>query len=190
MTRDSKECSIMSMETKRPGPEAQRTPGENYEHSDANVRDILKSGLWLAAILFVVFIAMRWTFSMMGKMTPMGSPASPFGDTRVMPPAPRLQVDPQLELKNYCTSQVQSLTSYAWEDSRAGIVQIPVDRAIDLLVEHPLPARAAAEAPAGVESKSAVMPTPADVTGPCGYVAERAAKDAAAAEEAGKPEKK
>jgi hypothetical protein len=190
MTRDSKECSIMSMETKPPGAEAHRTPGENYEHSDANVKEILKSGLWLAVILFVVFVAMRWTFGAMGKMTPMGEPASPFEDTRMMPPAPRLQVDPQLELHNYCASQVQSLTTYGWKDSRSGIVQIPVDRAIDLLVERPLPARTAGNGGADANSQLAVTPPAADVTGPCGYLAEQDARQAAAAEEAGRPEEK
>jgi hypothetical protein len=190
MTRDFKESSIMSMETKRPGQEAHRTPEENYEHSDANVSEILKSGLWLAMILLVVFVAMRWTFRVMGKMTPMGEPASPFENARVMPPAPRLQVDPQLELHRYCASQVQSLTTYGWKDSQRGIVQIPVDRAIDLLVEHPLPARAAGSVPSGANSQVAVTPPAADVTGPCGYMAAQDAKDAAAAEEAGKPEEK
>ena len=180
----------MSMETKRPGQEAHRTPEENYEHSDASVSGVLKSGFWLALILFAVFVSMRWTFSAMGKMTPMGTPASPFEDTRVMPPAPRLQVDPQLELHTYCASQVQSLTSYEWKDSRAGVVQIPVDRAIELMVEHPLPARAAGIVPAGVNSQVQVTPPAPDVTGPCGYLTEHDAEQAAAAEEAGKPEKK
>ena len=180
----------MSMETKRPGQEAHRTPEEDYEHSDADVGSVLKSALWLGAILVVVFLGIRWTFTTMGKMTPMGEPASPFENTRELPPAPRLQVDPQLELRNYCVGQVQSLTSYGWKDSQAGIVQIPVDRAIDLLVEHRLPARAADSAPARVEPPVAVMPPDADVTGPCGYIAERDAKEAAAAEEAGKPEEK
>jgi hypothetical protein len=180
----------MSMETKRPGQEAQRTPEESYEHSDANVSGVLKSGVWLAVLLVVVFFGVRWTFTAMGKMTPMGEPASPFENAREMPPAPRLQVDPQLELRNYCVGQVQSLTSYGWKDSQAGIVQIPVDRAIDLLVEHPLPARATGSAPVTANSPVPVLPTAADMTGPCGYIAERDAKEAAAAEEAGKPEEK
>jgi hypothetical protein len=190
MTRDSKERSSMNTETKSPGQEPRRTPEENYEHSDANVSGILKSGLWLAVIIFVVFVAMRWTFSTMGKMTPMGAPASPFENAREMPPAPRLQVDPQMELHNYCAGQVQSLTTYEWKDTQAGIVQIPVDRAIDLMVEHPLAARAAGSVPTGVNSQVAIEPSAADVTGPCGYLTEHDAEQAAAAEEAGKPEKK
>lgn len=180
----------MSMEIKRPGQEAHRTPDENYEHSDADVRGVLKVGFWLAILLVVVFVSMRWTFGIMGRMTPMGAPASPFDDARVMPPAPRLQVDPQLEITNYCTGQVQTLTSYGWKDSQAGIVQIPVDRAIDLLVEHPLPARSGGDVPVTANSEPAILPAGADTTGPCGYVAAHAAEEKAAAEEAGKPEEK
>jgi len=176
----------MSMETKRPGQEAHRTPEENYEHSDASVSGVLKSGIWLAAILVVVSLSMRFTFHKMSEMTPMGGPASPFEDARQMPPAPRLQVDPQTELRDYCASQVQSLTTYGWKDSQAGIVQIPVDRAIDLMVEHPLPARAAGNVPAGVNPQVSVTPPAADFSGQCGYIAERDAEKAKAAEEAGK----
>src|SRR5271155_5041252 len=142
MTRALKERCIMSMETKRPGPEGQRTPEENYEHSDADVRGIGKSAIWLAVLLIVVFVAMRWTFNKMSEMEPMGAAASPFVDSRQMPPAPRLQVDPQKEISDYCATQAASLNSYGWKDSKAGIVQIPVDRAFGLMGGHPLPARA------------------------------------------------
>src|ERR1700722_5282770 len=149
MTRALKERSIMSMETKRPGPEGQRTPEENYEHSDAHVGGIGKSAIWLAVLLVVVFVAMRWTFNQMSEMEPMGAAASPFVDSRQMPPAPRLQVDPQKEISDYCATQAASLNSYGWEDSKAGIGQVPVDRAIDLMVEHPLPGGGGGEGAGG-----------------------------------------
>jgi len=180
----------MSMETKRPGQEAHGTPEENYEHSDASVGGVLKSAVWLAVLIFLVFVAMRWTFTKMSEMTPMGTAASPFKNERQMPPAPRLQVDPQTELLNYCSSQVESLTTYGWKDSQAGIVQIPVDRAIDLMVEHPLPARAGGNVPAGANAQVAVTPAAADFSGQCGYLAERAAKQKAAAEEVENESKK
>jgi hypothetical protein len=187
MTRALKERSIMSMETKRPGPEAQRTPEENYEHSDANVGGVLKSAIWLAALLVVVFLSMRWTFNKMSEMEPMGAAASPFVDSRQMPPAPRLQVDPQKEISDYCATQAASLNSYGWKDSKAGIVQIPVDRAIDLMVEHPLPARAGGDVPSGVNPLPSMIPPVADVSGQCGYVTARD-EAKAAAEEEGKKE--
>jgi hypothetical protein len=182
MTRALKERSIMSMETKRPGPEAQRTPEENYEHSDANVGGVLKSAIWLAALLVVVFLSMRWTFNKMSEMQPMGAAASPFTDSRQMPPAPRLQVDPQKEIHDYCAAQAASLNSYGWKDSRAGVVQIPVDRAIDLLVQHPLPAREGGNAQSGVNPQTSVIPPVADVSGQCGYLTAHDEAQAAAEE--------
>ena len=39
------------------------------------------------------------------------------------------------------------LDSYAWVDQPRGVVRIPIDRAIDLLVAHPPPSRAASGVP-------------------------------------------
>jgi hypothetical protein len=105
----------------------------------------------------------------MSEMIPEGEAASPLENARQMPPAPRLQVEPQGELSDYCNGQMKSLEGYSWRDSKAGIVQIPVDRAIDLMVEHPLPARAAGEVLSGVDAKVPVTPAAADVSGQCGY---------------------
>ena len=179
----------MSMETKRPGPEGQRTPEQNYEHSDASVGGVIKAGAWLALLLAVVFLGMRWTFNQMSEMAPMGTAAAPFTDSRQMPPAPLLQVDPQKEIHDYCAAQAASLNSYAWRDSKAGIVQIPVDRAIELMVEHPLPAREGGNVPSGGNAQASTPPV-ADVSGQCGYLTAHDEAQAAAAEEAGDEGKK
>jgi hypothetical protein len=178
----------MSMETKRPtGPHS--APGDNYEKTDANVKGILMSGFWLAVILVVVFLAMWKTFYVMGRMEPMGKAASPFATERPVPPAPRLQVDPQTEIHSYCAAQMQALTTYQWKDQQAGIAQIPVDRAMDLIVQRGLPARAAGSAPTGIDTAEPPVPQSADVTGQCGYVTEHDAEKAAEAEELEKPSK-
>ncbi|HEY0703020.1 MAG TPA: hypothetical protein VGD60_09660 [Candidatus Acidoferrales bacterium] len=177
----------MSMETNLSGHGAPNHGGsDNYEKTDANVGSVAKGGMWLAVLLIVVFVAMRFTFNAMSEMTPMGDAASPLESSREMPPAPRLQVYPQMELSDYCDGQVQSLEGYSWKDSKAGIVQIPVDRAIDLMVEHPLPARAAGAVPAGVNAQVPMTPPAADVTGQCGYTAARDEAQRKAAEEGGK----
>ena len=66
-------------------------------------------------------------------------------------------------------------------------MQIPVDRAIDLMVEHPLPARAGGDVPSGVNPLPSMIPPVADVSGQCGYVTARD-EAKAAAEEEGKKE--
>jgi hypothetical protein len=69
-------------------------------------------------------------------------------------------------------------------------VQIPVDRAIDLMVEHPLPARAGGIVPAGVNPQVAATPPVADFSGQCGYLTKHAAEQKAAAEEVENESKK
>jgi hypothetical protein len=165
------------METKH-GPGQPPPPDgshEAYEHSDAHVRGLLQSGAWLIAVLVVVFFSMAWLFGFYGKVQSLGKPASPFENARVLPPAPRLQVEPRAELHAYCEQQVNLLNSYGWADEHNGVVRIPVDRAIELTLQQGLPARSAADIPADISNPAPFTPdvTQQDQQGPCGFVLER-----------------
>jgi hypothetical protein len=167
----------MSMETKH-GPGQPPPAGgaqEAYEHSDANARGLLQSGAYLIAVLVVVFFAMAWLFDFYGKVQSLGKPASPFEDARVLPPAPRLQVQPRAELHAYCEAQDKLLNSYGWADEHNGVVRIPVDRAMELTLQQGLPARTPGDIPAGISNPPRFTPdvTDQDQTGPCGFVLER-----------------
>ena len=96
-------------------------------------------------------------------------------NARVLPPAPRLQVEPRAELHAYCEQQAKLLNTYGWADGHNGVVRIPVDRAMELTLQQGLPSRSAAEVPAGVSNPAPFVPDIADQdqTGPCGYVLER-----------------
>ena len=53
----------MSMEIKPDSPEELRASQEaGYEKRDVNVPALLKFGFWMALLLFVTFLGMRWTF--------------------------------------------------------------------------------------------------------------------------------
>jgi hypothetical protein len=161
----------MSMETKHtPGG-----PGKGYEHSDANPKGLVHSALWLIAVLVVVFVSMAWLFNFYGKVQSLGKPASPFENARVLPPAPRLQVEPRAELHAYCEGQDKLLNTYGWADEHNGVVRIPIDRAMELTLQQGLPARTSGDVPAGVSNPAPFVPNVADQdqTGPCGYVLER-----------------
>jgi hypothetical protein len=167
----------MSMETKHgPGqPSPQGGSHEGYERSDAEPRSLVHSGAWLIAILVVVFVSMAWLFNFYGKVQSLGKPASPFENARVLPPAPRLQVEPRAELHAYCEQQDKLLNSYGWADEHNGVVRIPVDRAMELTLQQGLPARAATDIPAGISNPPRFTPpiSEQDQTGPCGFVLER-----------------
>ena len=161
----------MSMETKHgPGqPPPPNGSNEGYERSDANPKGLLHWALWLIAVLVAVFVSMAWLFNFYGKVQSLGKPASPFENARVLPPAPRLQVEPRAELHSYCAEQDKLLNSYGWEDEHNGVVRIPVDRAMELTLQQGLPARAAGDIPAGVSNPAPFTPTVTDANGPCGF---------------------
>jgi len=64
---------------------------------------------------------------------------------RELPPSPRLQVNPTRDLAEYRAEQEEILASYGWVDRNAGIVRIPIERAMDLVAER----AGAAPAPSG-----------------------------------------
>ena len=64
-------------------------------------------------------------------------------------PKPVLEYSEQTQFVKELATQDETLASYDWVDQKAGIVRIPIDRAIDLVAERGLPvlpAGAAAEA--------------------------------------------
>jgi hypothetical protein len=163
----------MSMETKPPaGQKPEPGTASAFEHEDASPSGIVISGMLLAALLIVVFFAMAWSYGIFMKMSPVGQNASPMTDARELPPRPRLQTDPQKEIHDYCQQQAVMLDSYGWIDQSAGIVRIPIDRAMELTIKNGLPSRPKGEVPSdAADPKSGALPVPAEgVTGQCGYL--------------------
>jgi hypothetical protein len=123
-------------------------------------------------------------------MSPMVTPTD-----RMLPPRPRLQALPHQELQDYCAVQQKEVSSYGWVNQESGVVRIPVDRAMELILARGLPARSTTEASGPASFTAVAPPTVAgetDVEGQCGYLAEPtlADKERAAADEKRAPEEK
>lgn len=56
-------------------------------------------------------------------------------------PTPNLQLDPRQELLALQAREAAELNSYGWVDRTNGIVRIPVERAMELVLERGLPVR-------------------------------------------------
>jgi hypothetical protein len=67
--------------------------------------------------------------------------------TRPHFPEPRLQVDPKRDLAVLRAREDTELQSYGWIDKHAGVVRLPIDRAMDLLVQRGLPVQGEPNAP-------------------------------------------
>jgi len=169
------------MATKKPG--TQNAPvdrGLGYEQRDANVKGLLQFAFWMAVVLVVTMVGMKFTFDYFKKAMPLGATMSPMVQPtdRMLPPSPRLQSQPHLELQDYCAAQQREVSTYAWVNQQSGVVRLPVDRAMDLVLARGLPARSASDASTLGSASAVDTPTVAgetDVEGQCGYLTENEA---------------
>jgi hypothetical protein len=113
-----------------------------HEASDVRLRPLLISGLSLAALAGLSLLAMWLLFDYMAdRQARLEVALSPVFEARQLPPEPRLQVSPRHDLREILTNEMEMLHTYGWVDRQAGIVRIPIERAIDLVAERGLPAR-------------------------------------------------
>jgi hypothetical protein len=146
-----------------------------YEKRDAHVKGLLLFAFWMAVVLAVTLVGMRFAFDAFKKAEPLGPPATPIVTEQIPTPKPLLQVQPHLELWDYCAAQQKEVNTYAWVDRPSGVVRIPIDRAMELVLQRGLPARPAGDAAAASSSAAVTTPTVAgetDIEGQCGYLAE------------------
>lgn len=118
--------------------------GVGHETGDANVRDIVLSGIALAggtvAVCFLVLFIFRF-FS--GHENPAPS-VQPVAQQAIVPaavPGPHLQVDASQELRALHGHENEVLDTYGWVDKKNNIVRIPIAQAMDKLLAQGLPVR-------------------------------------------------
>ena len=116
--------------------------------------------VFLAVVFaFIAWLYTHWRADAAANDVPRPPVAERQGDR--LPPLPRLQTTPAVDLRTYHEGEAQVLGSYAWVDKQQGVVRIPIARAIDLVAERGLPASAApapGAAPAAVAAAPAAGP--------------------------------
>ena len=141
------------------GPEH---PQRGYEDSDVSVGRLFAFAGGVVALVVLGVLGSAFVFHFFVRHQPLGPPASPFEDVRALPPEPRLQTTAPLDLKSYRTGQEKTLESYGWVDPDAGIVRIPVDRAMDLLLQKGYPVHDSSPAEGGPAKTPRLASPPAN----------------------------
>jgi hypothetical protein len=141
------------MSTSTKSERAQTNPEVTYEKRDVNARVILYFVLVLFLVLAVTLISMRGLFGYFSATQNLGPGASPFDNSRTLPPTPRLQVEPAADLNQMRQTREEMLNSYGWADKTSGTVRVPIERAMDMLIERKLPVR---QSPSNVQTAEPV----------------------------------
>jgi hypothetical protein len=126
----------------RPGSGA---PEARHETRDADIRSLVIFAAVLTGVVLLTMLGMASVFRYFGATQSLGAPASPFADARTLPPKPRLQVEPRVDLRELRAREEAKLHGYGWVDRNAGVVHIPIERAMDLVLEKGFPVRGGRE---------------------------------------------
>jgi hypothetical protein len=126
--------------------EPDNSNGRGYETSDAHLKSVAMLVALTVGIALVGVVSMWFLFGyIVERDTSRDTPPSPLADTRAPFTGPRLQVSETQNMKAMKAAEQEVLESYDWVDREAGIVRIPIERAIDLLAERGFPTRASGE---------------------------------------------
>lgn len=135
------------------GHEHEVNPGVSHERRDVNVFQISAFGIGLLLSCIVVVFAMwamfDFLFSREDAKNADNPAASMMNERQKLPPEPRLQAEPKIELKDLRADEDAILSSYGWVDPNKGIVRIPIDQAIDIVAQKGLPSK---PSPAGLDN--------------------------------------
>jgi len=147
---------------------AHTNPETSFEREDLSTRGVFVFMIGLAIVGMVIYFIIVGMYSFLDKYEhDRMATASPLVTSRG-PAArvvtkdymekfkqngtPMLESDERGQFKDFLLKQEDQLNSYGWIDKQAGVAHIPIDRAMDLIVERGLPVRSAGEA----ETKTAV----------------------------------
>jgi hypothetical protein len=116
------------------------SPARAHEDSDVRAAPV---AIFLVSLAFLVlgsFLVVAWLFSFFEsqeqrRYQPMlGLEIEP-----ELPPEPRLQPSPTRDLREMREIEEQMLNNYGWVNKQGGLVRIPIDRAMELVLERGLP---------------------------------------------------
>ncbi|MGA9120068.1 MAG: hypothetical protein WB699_11960 [Bacteroidota bacterium] len=115
--------------------------GKNdHEKTDANAFSLFVAGGGLLALLIASFVSMYFLWRVFENNPPGAT--TPLPETAlkgVLPPKPRLQINPQADLAAFHAYEDSVLNGYGWVDQGSGTVRIPIDSAITLVARRGLP---------------------------------------------------
>jgi hypothetical protein len=120
-------------------------PEERHERRDVDVKAISQFAIGLALLCIAAFAFVVGVFRYLEHVT-SGVPTgrqNVAADARQRPPAPQLEETPALDLARERAAENELLHTYGWIDKQAGVVRLPIERAIELMAQRGLPSRPA-----------------------------------------------
>jgi hypothetical protein len=121
---------------------AGRQPGHDHERRDASPRWILGIVLGLICAGILIHLVIFGMFDFLKRRpqpTDVWQPVAPNAGYNSSPSIPRLQVSPPRDWERFSAAEETQLNTYGWINRTAGVVRLPVERAMQLILKQGLP---------------------------------------------------
>ena len=114
-----------------------------YERTDVSIAVPTRFLMGLVVLLLAGIFLMKALFgALSAEHKRVDTPPSPLAsELPTEPPLPRLQRTPVQDLSKLRATEKEALENYGWVEQNAGVVRIPIDHAMDLVLERGLPVR-------------------------------------------------
>ena len=118
-------------------------PKHAHETREAVPRYILYFAVGIAVSVVAGFLISWGTLEYFKHHQTFPPPKSAISRGRALPPAgmPQLQAHPEEDLQVYLKNEREILGTYGWVNRKQGIVRIPIQRAMNILLQKGLPVR-------------------------------------------------
>jgi hypothetical protein len=149
-------------------PEARPQGPKRFTRAGYEKRDV--NAAWIFGIVaFLIIAGLIMHFCLAGVMERLkqrppardawmsAKPGSPGANEAV----PHLQIAPPADLQRFREREEAELNNYGWIDRTAGVVRVPIDRAMELVLQRGLPVRAGTNAQTGPSSLELQQQRPA-----------------------------
>lgn len=126
---------------------------DGFEHEDLSSSGVFYFLAGLALLGLVIYLIVFGMYRFLDNyerahQPPLSPMATPQADTRTFThenvqvfPQPRLEENERTQLRSFIEDQDRKLATYDWVDKDRSTVRIPIDRAMELIVQRGLPVR-------------------------------------------------
>jgi hypothetical protein len=151
-------------------PEAQPQGRERFRRSGYEKRDV--HAAWIFGVVgFLIVAGLIMHFCLAGVLERLKEKPAPrdawtgvrlkAGSPAANEAVPHLQISPPADLKQFREREEAELTNYGWINRTAGVVRVPIDRAMELVLQRGLPVRTGTNAQTGPSSLELQQQRPA-----------------------------
>jgi hypothetical protein len=128
-------------------------PGAKYEHTDIDPAVGYKFALWLTVAMVLSFGIVYGTFLFFDRQERQANEAAqrfPLAKGFERPlPTPALQTQPFGDVYALREDEAKKLGSYGWVDKEGGVARIPIDQAMEVMMQRGFAVGAEGAVPAG-----------------------------------------